>query len=167
MVHLVLTGYPAEGTEVWFVFYDKTPQSPYASDTVSLKVPPGTAPFVYNHTCTVCYTIKATKLGVVMNYVDDASTAWTATQDATIGVGVLGYSTDAPDFSARMQGLTVGQPYYIVAACSTQTYFQRVDFVASRETPTVFWNVLEYPCNGTFYVTVSSVDNVYVGVWSL
>lgn len=149
-----------------FVFYDKTPQSPYASGTVTVTIPAGTAPFVYNHTCPLCYTLGEMKLAVSVNYVGDTSTKWPVTFDYTIMVTSMSYSQKSPAFKANLYGLTVGNKYYVVVGCETPLFFFRIDVDAVESYPTVDGTMPQYPCTGTLYASLSSADNVRVGIMS-
>lgn len=161
IIHLTITAYPPEGASVRFVFYDTTPNSPYASDQMTVAVPPGTDPFIYNYTCTLCYTLSY-KLGVSMNYAGDSSTTWLAKYDSTLGIGGFGYSKASPTFSASLRRLTSGDKYYIVAACASPAYVYRKDFVAQYPNDDVAGTLPAYPCTGYIYVVLSSADNVNV-----
>ena len=160
-MHLNIYGYPPEGADAQFVFYDKSSGTASGSDSMTVSIPAGTGPFLYNYTCTLCYDLTY-KLGVSMNYVGDSSTTWAATYDSSIAIADVDFKSGSTDFSADLNKLTVGQPYYLVVLCGSPNLYYRMDFVAESRYQTVSGTFSNLPCTGNIDVALSSADNVHV-----
>lgn len=134
----------------------------------TLYVPPGSAAFVQNVTCSDCYR-RPDAVEVYIARMFDPASRVPLKRDAGFAIPSLSVvgaasASEPAAISAAFSGLTADSVYSLGLWCGDPSLSVVTSFTASNSTPAVTYTALPGTCATTRYLTITSSDSAQVAV---
>lgn len=153
--------YPAQGATVKVVI--TSGGIPNSQQTID--IPAGSAPFVVNLTCTVCYSSKFLPIFTASYLYDSSSSVDLSPIGLTIpkaDVTDAGSVFEKASVVASFSGLTVNGEYSVALWCDSPAMVAHATLKATAVDQTSNFSLLPGTCLSSRYLLLSSSDQVYV-----
>lgn len=163
-LHLAVLTYPPEGVSLELIVAVHDSVFPMGT----LYVPPGSAAFVQNITCSDCYR-RPDAVEVYIARMFDPASRVPLKRDAGFAIPSLSVvgaasASEPAAISAAFSGLTADGVYSLGLWCGDPSLSVVTSFTASNSTPAVTYTALPGTCATTRYLTITSSDRAHVAV---
>lgn len=153
--------YPAQGATVKVVI--TVGGIPNSQQTID--IPAGSAPFVVNLTCTVCYRSKSLPIFTASYLYDSSSSVSLSPTGPSIPEVVVtdaGSVSEAASVQASFSGLVVNGEYSVALWCDSPAMVVQATLKATAVDQTSTFSFLPGICGSSRYLVLSSSDQVYM-----